>query len=59
MSENAVYAARNELQHRDLILYEAPLYQVLSIPEAQEDSSAHQDWVGEILTRLRIQEDRA
>lgn len=35
IAETAVYAARNELQHRDLIRYEAPFYQVLSIPAVE------------------------
>ena len=55
ISETAVYAARNELQHRSLIRYEAPLYQVLSIPEPEESGAV----IRSLIRRLSGEEARS
>ena len=43
--------AREELLHRDLIAYEPPLYQVLSLPERRTDSGPPIP-LGRLLSRL-------
>ena len=53
MEEVAVVRARDELENRDLVAYEAPLYQVLAI---RETVPSHRDStptvIGEILAEL-------
>lgn len=56
LTETAVYAARNELQHRDLVTYDAPLYQVLSIPEHLNEAALQHTCVQNLLLRLRQRE---
>lgn len=55
LTETAVYAARNELQHRDLIAYDAPLYQVLSLAGPVDDAGIQHACVQGLLARLCVQ----
>ena len=53
VEEASVSRARDELQSRDLIAYEPPLYQVLSAPERARGRVAGEPTaIGEILRRL-------
>ncbi len=52
MTQSGVYAARNELTHRDLIAYESPFYQVLSVLDASQRQAGQQIVIRDLLTRL-------
>jgi hypothetical protein len=54
MTHEAVDRARDELEHRDLIAYRPPFYQVLSLPAARPRPRARTTplRVGEVLRRL-------
>ena len=55
VTQTAVYAARNELQHRSLVAYDAPFYQVLSMPDATDEEAIQSPCVRDLLVRLRAQ----
>jgi hypothetical protein len=55
----AVANARDELLARDLIAYDAPLYQVLSLPEPQPRCApAHPQALGDIMLELAARASR-
>lgn len=58
-SATSVYAARNELLHRDLIAYDAPLYQVLSISGPEEVVCRQRERVQGLIERLRVRGARS
>lgn len=53
MEETAVARAREELEHRDLVAYESPLYQVLSLePSVSLRRDSRPTVIAEILAEL-------
>ena len=48
-----VSAARNELQHRNLIAYDSPLYQVLSLADAPDERAIQRECVRGLIKRLQ------